>query len=81
MARGAPGVVTVQENATTQTKHITIPKNVLEDIALKAKDLVLFYKGTSGWVLTKITHKQKELIKEAHREGRNAVDALELVSN
>ncbi len=76
MARGAPGVVSVQENAVTQTKSVTLPKNVLEDTGLNARDLVWFVKRATGWHLCKITMQQKQRIREAYRNGESVADIL-----
>lgn len=78
--RGAPGVVSVQENRKTGIKHLVIPQIVQEDISFDAQDLALFYRGVEGWVLRKITRHEKERIRKAHREGREPGDALESIN-
>jgi bifunctional DNA-binding transcriptional regulator/antitoxin component of YhaV-PrlF toxin-antitoxin module len=80
MARGAPGVVNVQENQVTNTKHVTVPKNVLEDIDLEAQDIVLFYKtgASDDWSIRKISLEEKELVREAHKQGASVEEVLGL---
>lgn len=78
--RGAPGVVSVQENRKTGLKHVVIPQIVQDDISFDAQDLVLFYKGIEGWVVRKISRHEKERIRKAHREGRDTGEALEPIN-
>lgn len=79
MARGAPGIVRVQENPSTRTKHLTIPQNLLEDLSLRPRDLIIFYKHPTigAWIVKKITARDKEIIKTAHRNGENVHHAAE----
>lgn len=71
MARGIPGVVKVQENTGAGTMFVTLPKNIREDLDPNAQELILFYKqpGQRDWALRKITHGEKEQIKDAHQQG------------
>ena len=71
MAKGVPGVVRVQENRTTKTNLIVIPKIVLEDIGLQASDFVRFAKTPDGvWQFHKITPADRDAILAQGREAR-----------